>query len=167
MLSACLLLIALTTTSSNNQSCNPAVVDYIIRDEKGVVLTEAEVNSVAELLPKTIDDATVDTTQISFTADKQKYYWPENAEWDKGSKVPALGFANAATCTLHLTEVTLTYHGKKMRLIFNIDIARQQDDRRPVIDSLPFKEGSFALDLKDWTRERDQLIPAARWKKVE
>jgi len=167
MLSFWLLVIVLATTSSPKQSCNPAVVDYIVRDEKGNVLSEADVNSIAESLPKTIDDATVETTQISFTADKEKYYWPENSAWDSGTKVPALGFANAATCTLHFTEVTLTYHNKKMRLIFNIDIARQQSDRRPVIDSLPFKEGTYQLELKDWTRERDKLVPATRWKKVD
>jgi len=81
--------------------------------------------------------------------------------------LPALGFANAATCTLHLTEVTLTYHDKKMRLIFNVDIARSQSDRRPVVDSIPFQEGTYSLDLKDWKGERDHLVPATKWKKIE
>lgn len=167
MLSLWLLVIALSTAPPTYQSCNPAVVDYIIRDEKGVVLSEADVNSIAGLLPKTVDNGTVAPTQISFASDKQKYYWPEDVEWKDGTKVSALGFANAATCTLHLTEVTLTYHNQKMRLIFNIDIARQQDDRRPVVDSLPFHEGTYSLDLKDWTKERDKLIPATRWKKID
>ena len=167
MLSMWLLVIALATTSPTHQSCNPAVVDYIIRDEKGKVLSEAEVNAIAASLPKTVDDATVGATQISFAPDNQKYYWPEDVEWTNGTKVPALGFANAATCTLHLTEVTLTYHDKKMRLIFNVDIARSQSDRRPVVDSIPFQEGTYSLDLKDWKGERDHLVPATKWKKIE
>ena len=75
-------------------------------------------------------------------------------------------FANAGTCTMHLTEATLTYRHKRMRLIFNIDITRTQHDRRPVIDSLPFQEGTFELDLSGWSHDGDKLIPAERWKKV-
>ncbi len=167
MLSLWLITALLFSPTTINQSCNPAVVDYIIRDETGKVLSEADVNSVASMLPKTIDNATVDPTLVSFASDKVTYYWPESVEWEKGTKVPALGFANAATCTLHLTEVTLTYKNKKMRLIFNVDIARSQQDRRPVVDSLPFQEGAFELDLKDWERESHKLIPATRWKKAK
>jgi hypothetical protein len=95
------------------------------------------------------------------------YYWPESVEYPKGNKVPVLEFANARTCTLNLGQVDLSYRGKQMHLFFNIDIARFQDDRRPVIDSLPFQEGSYRLDLTGWSHSREQLIPATRWKKVE
>jgi hypothetical protein len=54
-----------------------------------------------------------------------------------------------------------------MRLIFNIDIARTQPDRRPVIDSPPFQEGIFELDLSGWPRSENKMIPAERWKKVK
>jgi hypothetical protein len=150
----------------NTQSCNPAVVDYIVRDEKGEVLSESIVKSLATQLPKEVGNANVSDTQVSFAADKTTYYWPESVEWKDGSKLPALSFANAATCTLHLEDVTLTYHNQKMHLIFNIDIARSQKDRRPVVDSLPFQEGTFRLDLTGWTQEEDKVIPASRWKKV-
>ena len=151
----------------NLQSCNPAVVDYIIRDEKGQVLSEADVKAIVTQLPKQVGNANVDGTQVSFADDKKTYYWPESVEWEKGNKLPALSFANAATCTLQLEEVTITYHDKKMRLIFNIDIARQQNDRRPVVDSLRFQEGTFKLDLTGWTKDENKMIPATRWKKVE
>jgi len=52
-----------------------------------------------------------------------------------------------------------------MRLNFNITIDRSQRDRRPVIDSLPFQEGTFVLDLTSWTRNEDKMIPATLWKK--
>jgi hypothetical protein len=68
-------------------------------------------------------------------------------DWEKGKKVPALEFANAGTCTLNLPRVELEYHGKKMTLIFNMIIERHQDDRRLVIDSLPFRNGTFVMDL--------------------
>jgi hypothetical protein len=148
------------------QSCNPAVVDYLVRDEKGKPLSETELKLVAEQLPRTINDATVSIDQVSFRSDMHTYYWPESIGWPKGQKQSALEFANAGTCTLHLTEVNLTYHGKKMRLIFDVDISRNQQDRRPVIDALPFQEGAFSLDLSGWSHETEKLIPAARWKKV-
>ena len=150
---------------SGPQSCNPAVVSYLVRDEKGKLLSATELKSVYEQLPKTVSDATLETG-ASFTDDNQTFYWPESVDWEKGRKRPALEFANAGTCTMHLTEVTLTYHHRKMHLIFNLDIARSQPDRRPVIDSLPFQEGTFALNLKGWPANPKRLIPAQRWKRI-
>jgi hypothetical protein len=155
----------LFVTPASAQSCNPAVVDYIVRDEKGTPLNEAELKVIFEQLPKTIDDAQTAMTEVSFAADGQTFYWPESVDWDKGKKIHALEFANAATCTLQLGQVNLSYHGKHMSLIFNVAIARGQPDRRPVIDSLSFQEGTFRLDLAGWTPVKDQLIPAQRWKK--
>jgi hypothetical protein len=152
---------------SRAQSCNPAVVNYIVRDEGGKVLSVAELKSVYEQLPKSIGDARLDVGEVSFADDGKSFYWPESVDWEKGKKAPSLQFANAETCTMHLTEATLTYHNKRMRLIFNIDIARKQPDRRPVIDSPPFQEGIFELDLSGWSHGEDKVIPAERWKKVK
>jgi len=55
----------------------------------------------------------------------------------------------------------------KMTLIFEISIERYQSDRRPVIDSLPFQNGTFFLDLSEWPHSRDKMIPATRWKTSE
>ena len=67
---------------------------------------------------------------------------------------------------MHLSEVTLVYHEKRMRLIFNIDIARNESNRRPVIDSLVFQEGNFELD-KSGLPQGDELVPSFRWKNVK
>ena len=161
-----LLLLIVTPTISGAQSCNPAVVDYIIRDEEGKILSEADLKMIAEQLPKTIGGASVDVGQVSLADDLKFYYRPESSDWPKGRKQPALEIADAATCTLHLTEITLTFHGKKMRLLFNIDITRGQSDRRPVIDSPPFQEGTFTLDMRDWQPDRNKVIPSEKWKKA-
>jgi hypothetical protein len=164
-------LLALATSAPGNpthaQSCNPAVVNYIVRDENGKVLSEAELKSVYEQLPKSIGDAHTYLGEVSFADDGQSFYWPESLDWKRGKKVPSLGFANAETCTMHLTEAALTYDNKRMRLIFNISITRTQPDRRPVIDSLPFQEGTFELDLSGWSHDGEKMIPAERWKKVK
>src|SRR5262245_52649113 len=145
------MALALAPCASGNlthaQSCNPAAVNYIVRDEAGKVLSEAELKSVSEQLPKSIGDAHTYVGEVSFADDGKSFYWPESSDWQKGKKAPSLEFANAETCSMRLTEVTLTYHNKRMRLIFNIDITKAQPDRRPVIDSLPFRDGAFELDL--------------------
>lgn len=162
-----LFAILVLAINSNAQSCNPAVVSYIVRDEKGKIVSQEQVTAISDQLPKKIGDAGVSTTDVSFKPDKVSYYWPEDADNEKGSKVPALLFANAAECTMHLSEATLTFQGKKMRLVFNIDIDRTQQDRRQVIDSLPFQNGTFKLDLTGWDRSDDKLIPSTHWKRIK
>ena len=158
-------LLFLPLTSVSAQFCNPAVVDYIVRDGKGSVLSGEELKTIHHPLPETIGNGNTAVSEVSFTGDGITYYWPESVDWDKGKKVSALEFANAATCTLNLARVELAYQGMKMTLIFEISIERKQNDRRMVIDSLPFQNGTFILDLTGWSHSRDQLIPASRWKK--
>ena len=158
-------LLFLPLMSVNAQYCNPAVVEYIVRDGKGTVLSGDELKTIHQQLPETIGDATTAVSDVSFTSDGNTYYWRESADWDKGKKVSTLEFANAGTCTMNLSRVELAYQGMKMTLIFEISIERKQNDRRMVIDSLPFQNGVFTLDLTGWSHNRDQLIPATRWKK--
>jgi hypothetical protein len=147
------------------QSCNPASVFYIVRDERGKGVSAVELASIAAQLPKTIGDATTGADQVSLKSDKQTYYWHEDADFEKGTKVPALIFANAATCTMHLGGATIKHNGKTMRLIFNIDITRSQDDRQQVIDSVKLQNGTFRLDLTGWDRQRDKVISARYWRR--
>jgi hypothetical protein len=159
-----LALLAFSNTA-RAQSCNPASVYYIVRDEKGQVLSEEQLTALSEKLPKEIGDARVSIGKVSFSPDKVTYYWPESVDFEKGAKVPALRFSNSGECMMHLGEVTLPYQSRNMRLVFNIDINRTQDDRRQVIDSLRFQNGDFQLDLNNWNRADDKMIPATHWKK--
>ncbi len=153
-------------TSASAQYCNPAAVSYIVRDEHGNVVGGDELNTIQQQLPKTIGNADISVDEVSFASDGVTFYRHESVDWEKGKKIPALDFVNARTCTLNLPTVELTYHGKKMRLIFNINIERNQRDRRPVVDSLPFGEGTFELDLSSWPHSEDKMIPATFWKRV-
>ena len=148
------------------QSCNPAVVGYLVRDENGTLLSQSEVQALSEQLPKSIGDADTFLGEISLQKDGKSFHRPESVDFDKGKKIPALEFANAKTCTMHLTEVTLIYHEKKMRLIFNIEITRYQNNRRPIIDSLAFQEGTFEFD-QSGLPEADEIVPSTTWKKVK
>src|SRR5262245_2617782 len=123
----------LTVMTANAQYCNPAVVNYIVRDENGNVLSKEELKTIHQQLPEKIGDADTGVFDVSFASDGVTPYRFGSVDWDSGKKVPSLEFANAGTCTINLSQVELAYHGKKMILIFNIIIERRQDDRHPVI----------------------------------
>ncbi len=161
------LVIGLTTPSAGYaQACNPAVINYIVRDEIGQIVSTEELEMLAEQLPKQIGDATTSVSETSFAPDKRTFYWPESIEWQSGTKLPTLQFSNEGICAMRFSEVTLKRKNKTMRLIFDMEILRFQADRRRVIDSLPFQNGTFRLDLSNWGHERDQMIPALRWKRI-
>lgn len=67
---------------------------------------------------------------------------------------------------MHLTEATLIYKNIKMRLVFNLEITSAELNRRPVVDSLSYQEGTFRLDLTGWSQDADKVIPSEMWKKV-
>ena len=165
-ISIIILLICGSAGISQAQSCNPAVVSYLVRDESGKLLSESELKTIHEQLPKSIGDADTFLGEISLAEDGKSFYRPESVNFDKGKKMAALEFINAKTCTMHLSEVTFVYHEKRMRLIFNIDIARNQSNRRPLIDSLFFQEGTFEFD-KSQLPQGDELVPSTSWKKVK
>jgi hypothetical protein len=149
------------------QYCNPAVVSLIVYDEKGVELTESELNTLAAILPKQIGDADVRASETRLAPDNKSFYWWDSKEWASGRKVPALSFSNYGPCEMKLGEATLERNGQKMRLIFNITITRETGDRRPVIRAPKFQTGTFQLDLSDWSHDRHAIIPAERWKIVK
>ena len=161
-----LFVVLLVAKAASAQSCNPVSVNYIVRDEAGRMLTNADLTAIAAQLPRQIGDATTSVTDTSFAPDNKTYYWPEDTQWANGTKVPTLMFSNVAICAMHFSEITLHYKNKTMRLIFGIDLPRYQPDRRPVVDSLPFQSGTFRLDLTGWTHDKDKIIPASRWKRI-
>ena len=74
------LVITIAPEVTNAQSCNPAVVSYLVRDEKGVLLNETQLRSVYQQLPKTIGDERVFIDQVSFKNDRETFYRPESAD---------------------------------------------------------------------------------------
>ena len=161
------LTIYLTGNSALAQYCNPAVVSYLARDESGKLLSAAELKAIYERLPKTIGDAQIYIDEVSLAEKGRRFYREESSEWEKGEKLPALQFVNNRSCEMSLGKVTLTYNGKQMRLIFNLEIMRAQPQsrRRWVIDSPPFQEGVFALNVEGWPKYENEVIPASNWQR--
>lgn len=165
-----LLLLALPVEAAANpvsaQFCNPAVVYYLVRDANGQPLSAAELKAVFAQLPESIGGANPYPGEVAFQADGKSYYRREQVEWKQGRKVPALEFANAATCEMTLAEVTLTYRHQQMRLRFNLSVIRGVTNNRIVVDALPFQAGTFTLDPSGLSLRDNVLIPAERWKPV-
>src|SRR5690348_8500765 len=136
-MSICAFVIAVCCSLSWAQSCRPAELNYIVRDQKGNVLSESALKTIykQEKVPGfgvgTVA-LTKEGTLIGYTANKP------------AEMLPVIYVANAATCRVKVGEFTLEYGGRQMHLIFDLDI----DRRAYTIDSLPFRPGTFRLDQK-------------------
>jgi hypothetical protein len=159
---ASVLLLSATHLSASEaygQSCRPAVLKYIVRDERGENLSEAEMQAVR----KQMAQPAAEVSMVSLSEDGGVYSDYSTEAKEAKTKLPALSYADAKSCELNVKELTLQHEGKTMRLIFNMNIYR----RAFVIDSLPFQRGTFELDLNDISEEdSSRVIPAKRWKKI-
>ncbi len=164
-----LIFVACVSTGSiYAQSCHPAVVNYIVRDEKGNVLGESELNAVYERISKLPSEVGSVYVETAFLAkDRKTFYSPYSEERKSGEEVPVIAFGHSGPCHLKFADSTLEYHGKKMRLIFDVDIpSKEQPVYDMVVDSLPFQEGTFKLDLSGLEQYDHRVMAASRWKRV-
>jgi hypothetical protein len=164
-----LVFVACASTGSiYAQECHPAAVNYIVRDEKGKVLGESELNAVYERiskLPSEVGNVYVGTAFLA--KDRKTFYSPYSEERKSGEEVPVIAFGHSGPCQLKFADSTLEYHGKKMRLFFDVDIpSKEQPVHDVVIDSLPFQEGTFRLDLSGLEQDDHRVMAAGRWKRV-
>jgi len=166
VLAAALLMPALCPSINEafGQSCRPAVVSYLVRDEKGKVLNETELVLISKEMTSRWG-----IRQIAFSEDGKSVISEYSEDAKRAvNQVPVLTVSNATKCELWLKEVTLRYGARTMRLVSNLHVYR----RAVAIDSLPFAEGTFQLGLeKEWPNQTepyqgDSYIAAARWKKV-
>ena len=65
MFTIILLISFIIAGGAEPQSCNPAVVGYVVRDEKGRVLNEAELQTIYAQLPEKIGNAGLEAGQVS------------------------------------------------------------------------------------------------------
>jgi hypothetical protein len=166
---ALLIFVAcLSTGSIYAQACHPAAVNYIVRDDRGRVLGESELNVVYERMSKLPGEVGVVYVGTAFMAkDRKTFYSPYSEERKSGEEVPLIAFEHDGPCQLKLADATLEYQGKKMRLIFDVDIpSKEQPVHDLVIDSLPFQEGTFKLDLSGLEQDDHRVMAATRWKRV-
>jgi hypothetical protein len=161
------VVLSATAGMAYAQICPPVGVYYVVRAEDGMPLSSAELESITKQLPKTIGGATntagaATVTISSVPANEDGTLQPISYFGEKSPKtIPALSFSNAYPCSVHLEAVTLMLYGKTMRLIFNLGLDAR-GIRTLVIDSLPFQQGTFALDPPS----AQTVIPTHLWKKV-
>src|SRR5258708_3361815 len=146
-----LLIFVCAQTASAQPRCwdTKARIDYIIRDSKGHIIDASTLkpsNFVKESAPIVAQRY---TAKISFS---------ETGDAKDAAAVMALRYEGGVDCKFKLDELTLRMGGKTMHLIFN---ASFQYGSQIIIDSLPFKEGTFRLE--DTSKNE---VPASSWKKV-
>jgi hypothetical protein len=138
------------------QSCRPAELHYFVRDESGKQLSETRLKGVARRMPRPAPTVSMlgltdDDTLVGYSGKPAK------------TTRAALSYADAETCHIKVGGWTLSYGGKTMRLIFDLDFER----RAFAIESLPFRAGTYHLDQKGLAdTANNEIIPASRWKRV-
>ena len=150
-----IFVIFLSWSFVNAQSCRPAELNYIVRDERGNVFSES-------MLHKVFRDVKPPKSGIGTVAFTDEGKLVGYSGKDPAKTLAAIFFVDAATCQVTVTEVALTRDNVTMRLVFNLDVNR----RAYTIDSLPFQRGTFHLDQKGLSdTSQDELVPASRWKR--
>jgi len=150
------------------QRCPQVGVLYVVRNEAGEPLNDAELKMVIERLPNTIGalDSTTETypakPNISSVGINEDGSLRSHPYFETPRKtVEALSLMSGG-CRLQLRELTVELGGKSMRLRFDIDVDSKKV-RILVVDSLPFQEGTFALMTP---RATQTVVPAQQWMKV-
>jgi hypothetical protein len=163
-----IFVVCVSAGSTYAQECQPAAVNYIVRDEAGKVLGESELNAVYERIAKLPSEVGSVYMGTAFLAKGWKTFYSPYSEERKGSEeVSVIAFGHSGPCQLKFADSTLEYHGKKMRLFFDVDIpSKEQPVLDMVIDSLPFQEGTFKLDLSGLKQEEHRVMAASRWKRI-
>jgi hypothetical protein len=150
------LIIFATFAFVDAQSCRPAELNYFVRDSNGRLLTESQLKSIARRMSTPVPSVTI----VGLAANgKLVGYSGKPAK----STQAALSYTDAKTCHLKIDEWSLSYRGRTMRLIFDLDLER----RAYTFDSLPFRSGTYRLDQEELAAtDNNEVISASRWKRV-
>jgi hypothetical protein len=119
----------------------------IVRAEDGRIFQKPDLDTLYERLPKTIGDA---VTSVEFR-----------------NGVPRLLVSNGYPCAIHFFEITLSYHEKKMRLLFDLDFNDRGTLSLVTIELPNFQEGIFRLIPNPGPPENGSWLLNDRWRKVE
>jgi hypothetical protein len=149
-----LLLMFFCAQTASAQNCDKVRIDYVIRDSKGHIIDASTLKPSDFVEEKADKYYERSTRQISFSG---------TGDVKSAATITSLHYENRDACTFKLDELTLRMGGKTMHLIFNLSLNSYHDSAhsQKVIDSLPFKQGTFRLEA---TSENN--IPASSWKKV-
>jgi tetratricopeptide (TPR) repeat protein len=136
-------------------------VYLIVRAEDGRSLTEAELKTVR--LSKTIGFVRAEIATLSpLPSGEYRRSYGQDGE----NEIAALDFVG--DCRMRFREATLSYQGKEMQLVFNIDIDAALNLTHPVIDSPDLQEGAFELVLtSSVTKPGGRRVPNDHWKEVK
>lgn len=158
-----LLLIGLAAQTVRGQICPGSYLTYIVRDEKGAAIDakSKDLKYQAETGPD---------SRFKWEASEPDFVRGDNLNLPAGvkdqvGKISALQVL--AWCVFKQpVKLQLSYKGKAMNLTFIMPTLREYDSRDFLVDSLPFREGTFEITLAASSDNRSRFYPALGWKRV-
>ena len=147
-------LLCLAPLSVRAQICPGSSLRYVVRDEQGNVI---DPSGVFEPKRSADIDELKDASKVIKVAGTEK---TRVIEWR--------GMCNFR----EPVNESLTLNGKVMNVTFNTPRVSQYATRNFLVDSLPFREGSYEIDLTSEGEENPagawlgKFYPAKGWKKI-
>lgn len=158
------MAIAVATHSAQAQICPGSHLTYIVRDARG-----KPINAASKDLRFDPDNGTqsrkwgISSSEFFEGYEKQV---PDSLKKLNG-KMAAL--TTEGMCTFKQpVKLQLIFKGKTMNLVFLVPKLSEYDSRNFLVDSLPFREGTFEIELPvSESDTRSRFYPASGWKKVK
>jgi len=162
LLALTMLLIGVGPKIARAQTCPGSQLFYVVRDAKGAVI-----------------DAGLSDLKYEGDGSQQTYrHWGSeaiNAERLRSKEVPAdisklngkVALKNQAMCNFKDdVKLSVTLAGKTMNLVFHVPKLNETDSKDFVVDSLPFKAGSYEITLNMPPDTWVNFYPAKGWQKA-
>lgn len=157
------ILIAMAPQTARGQICPGSHLTYIVRDARGVAI-----------------DAARKSLRYDPDNGSQNRKWQisrdfiRNDEMRVPDSVKTLNGKMAALETEGMcvfkkpVKLQVTLNGKTMNLTFLMPKLDEYDSKDFLVDSLPFRQGTFEIDLTiEKSSTRSRFYPASGWKKVK
>lgn len=158
------MLIGLAPQAVHAQICPGSHLTYIVRDTHGVAI-----DAPSKGLRYDPDNGSPNRkwrigTRDSIRSDRMQI--PDSVKKLNG-KIAML--ETEGMCTFKQpVKLQLTLEGKTMNLTFLMPKLDEYDSRDFLVDSLPFRQGTFEIELAaEESGKRSRFYPASGWKKVK
>ena len=159
------LLIVIAPQAVQGQICPGSKLTYIVRDTHG-----AAIDAASKDLQYDPDNGSPNrkwgvSARDVVATDRMQV--PDSVKKLNG-KMALL--ATEGMCTFKQpVKLQLTFEGKTMNLTFLMPKLGEYDSRDFLVDSLPFRQGTFEIELAVETTSstRSRFYPASGWKKIK
>jgi hypothetical protein len=161
LISAAVAVSAVITFSAgaHGQICSGSQLSYVVRNEQGVAIDGAR------------KDLTIGPGKVagpSWTSNRDFRYNDQTPKTISSLRGRIAVLETSGMCTFtESVKLQLALKGKRMSLTFLTPKLSEYDSRDFFVDSVPFQQGTFEIELKADPKGASLFYPAAGWKKVK